>query len=143
MPTLVRSSRDKAVETEKLTLNLGYVDLGRIDLLVQEGFYSNRSDFIRSAVRKELDAHAEAISKTAARHTLELGLLDYTKSDLEQIQASGAQVHIKVIGLARIANDVPAELARRTIASVSVLGALKPVRRESSPGRSHALDIHR
>jgi Arc/MetJ-type ribon-helix-helix transcriptional regulator len=125
MPTLVRSSRDKAVETEKLTLNLGYVDLGRIDLLVQQGFYSNRSDFIRSAVRKELDAHAEAISKTAARHTLELGLLDYTKSDLEQIQASGAQVHIKVIGLARIANDVPAELARRTIASVSVLGALQ------------------
>ena len=117
--------RDKGGETEKLTVNLGFVDLGRIDLLVKESFYSNRSDFIRTALRKELDVHAEAISKTATRHTLDLGMLDFTKADLEDALASGTQVHIRVIGLARIANDVSPELARQTIASVSVLGALQ------------------
>jgi Arc/MetJ-type ribon-helix-helix transcriptional regulator len=117
--------REKGSETEKITINLGYVDLGRIDLLVQEGFYSNRSDFIRSAIRKALDAHAEEISKTAARHTLDLGLLDYTKADLEQVRESGTQLHIRVLGLVRIASDVPPELALQTIASISVLGALQ------------------
>ena len=125
MPNSVHYLRDKTVETEKLTINLGYVDLGRIDLLVQEGFYSNRSDLIRSAIRKELDAQLETISKAAARHTLDLGLLDYSKADLETVRASGAQVHIRVIGLARIANDVTPELARQTIASISVLGSLQ------------------
>jgi Arc/MetJ-type ribon-helix-helix transcriptional regulator len=125
MPSTVHYLKEKTGETEKLTINLGFVDLGRIDLLVQEGFYSNRSDLIRTAVRKELDSHADAISRTAARHTLDLGLLDYTKADLEKVLASGEQLHIKVIGLARIANDVSPELALQTIAAVSVLGALQ------------------
>jgi Arc/MetJ-type ribon-helix-helix transcriptional regulator len=125
MPSNVHHYREKVVESEKLTINLGYVDLGRIDLLVQEGFYSNRSDFIRSAIRKELGVHAEAISKSASRQTLDLGLLDYTKADLESVLASGKQVHIRVIGLARIASDVTPELAEKAIASVSVLGLLQ------------------
>lgn len=125
MPSTVHHLRDKAADTEKLTINLGYVDLGRIDLLVREGFYSNRSDLIRSAIRRELDAHADTISKTVSRQTLDLGLLDYSRADLEKIRTSGERVHIRVIGLARIASDVTAELAQQTIASVSVLGALQ------------------
>ncbi|MET0431464.1 MAG: CopG family transcriptional regulator, partial [Hyphomicrobium sp.] len=119
MPGSVHYLRDKGGETEKVTINLGYIDLGRIDLLVQEGFYSNRSDCIRSAIRKELEAHGEAISQTASRHTLELGLLDYSRADLEQVRASGQRLHIKVLGLARIANDVSPDLARDTIASIT------------------------
>jgi Arc/MetJ-type ribon-helix-helix transcriptional regulator len=118
--------RDKSGgDTEKVTINLGYVDLGRIDLLVQESFYSNRSDFIRTAIRKALDTHADTISKTAARHTLDLGLLDYTKADLEKALLAGSQLHIRVLGLVRIADDVTPELALQTIASISVLGALQ------------------
>jgi Arc/MetJ-type ribon-helix-helix transcriptional regulator len=121
----VRQLRDKTPESEKITINLGYVDLGRVDLLVQEGFYSNRSDFIRTAIRNQIDAHAEVVSKTVERHTMELGLRDYSRADLEALREANEVLHVKVVGLARIAPDVTPELARQTIGSISVLGALQ------------------
>ena len=121
----VRQLRDKTPDTEKITINLGYVDLGRIDLLVQEGFYSNRSDFIRTAIRNHLDSHAEVVSKSVERHTMELGLRDYTRDDLEALREAGEVLHVKVVGLARIDPDVPPELALATIGSITVLGALQ------------------
>ena len=121
----VRQIREKQPENEKITINLGFVDLGRIDLLVQEGFYANRSDFIRTAIRNQLDAQAEMVSKSIERHTMELGLRDYTAADLKAVQARNEVLHIKVVGLARIAADVTPELALATIASISVLGALQ------------------
>lgn len=114
----------KAGDSEKITINLGYVDLGRVDLLVQEGFYSNRSDFIRTAIRNQLAAQAEVVSQSMVRHTLELGLRDFSRADLEAVRTAGEKLHIKVVGLARIAADVPPELALATIASINVLGAL-------------------
>lgn len=117
--------RDKGGETEKITINLGYVDLGRVDLLVQEGFYSNRTDFIRTAIRNQLATHAEAVTQSIVRHTLELGLRDYSRADLEAVKAAGEKLHIKVVGLARIASDVTPELALATIESITVLGALQ------------------
>ena len=125
MSDSVRQLRERGGETEKITINLGYVDLGRIDLLVQEGFYSNRSDFIRSAIRSQLAAHANELSRSIERHTLELGLRVYTTADLEALRKAGEILHIKVIGLARIAADVTPELARATISSITVLGALQ------------------
>ena len=116
--------RDKAGETEKITINLGYVDLGHIDLLVQEGFYSNRTDFIRTAIRNQLSTHGEEVRKSIVRHTLELGLRHYTSADLEAAKAAGEKLHIKVLGLASIAPDVTPELALATIESITVLGAL-------------------
>ena len=121
----VRRIRDKFPENEKITINLGYVDLGRIDLLVQEGFFSNRSDFIRTAIRNHLDTQSETVSKSIERHTMELGLRDYSVADLEAVRAANEILHIKVVGLARIANDVSPELARATIGSITVLGALQ------------------
>jgi len=115
----------KAGGTEKITINLGVVDIGQIDLVVQEGFYSNRTDFIRTAVRNQLAAHAEVVKKTVARRTLDLGLRHYTRDDLEAVQAAGQRLHIQVLGLASIAEDVPPELARATIASLTVLGTLQ------------------
>lgn len=117
--------RDKGGETEKITINLGYVDLGRVDLLVQEGFYTNRTDFIRTAIRNQLVTHAEAVTQSIVRHTLELGLRDYSRADLEAVKAAGEKLHIKVVGLARIASDVTPELALATIESITVLGALQ------------------
>lgn len=117
--------RDKGTESEKITINLGYVDLGRIDLLVQEGFYSNRTDFIRTAIRNQLGAEGEAVRQSIVRHTLELGLRDYSKADLEALKAAGERLHIKVVGLARIAPDVTPDLAIATIESITVLGALQ------------------
>jgi Arc/MetJ-type ribon-helix-helix transcriptional regulator len=116
---------ERAAETEKITINLGHVDLGRIDLLVQERFYSNRTDFIRTAIRNQLDAQADAVTQSLARQTLELGLRDYSRADLEALKARGETLQIKVVGLARIAADVTPELARETIASIAVLGALQ------------------
>ena len=112
-------------DTEKITVNLGYVDLGHIDLLVQDGFYSNRTDFIRTAVRNEIERHADAARRSVERRSLDLGLRHYTREDLEAARAAGRRVGIRVLGLASIAADVSPDLARAAIASVSVLGALQ------------------
>jgi len=117
--------REKGSDTEKITINLGYVDLGRIDLLVQESFYANRSDFIRTAIRNQLAAHTDTVRQSIQRQTLELGLRDYSRADLEAVKAAGEALHIKVVGLARIAGDVTPELARAAIGSITVLGALQ------------------
>ncbi len=110
-------------ETEKLTINLGVVDLGQIDLLVREGFYSNRTDLIRTAIRNQLAVHSEQVKQTVARRTLVLGLQDFTREDLKRARDAGEKLQIHVVGLARIASDVPAELARATIESIDVLGS--------------------
>jgi|SRR3990170_2656044 Arc/MetJ-type ribon-helix-helix transcriptional regulator len=118
-------TRRKESESEKITINLGFVDLGHIDLLVQEGFYSNRTDFIRTAIRNQVLTHGEVLKKSVARRSMVLGLQRYTRQDLENVLASGEQLHIHVLGLATIDDDVPPQLALRTIASVVVLGALR------------------
>ena len=117
--------KERLPENEKITLNLGFVDLGRIDLLVQEGFYSNRSDFIRTAIRNQIDAHGETVSRSIERHTMELGLRDYSREELERLRDAGEVLHIKVVGLARIARDVSPDLAQATIGSLQVLGSLQ------------------
>ena len=115
----------EADKSEKITINLGLVDLGSIDLLVREGFYANRTDFIRTAIRNQLRSSDEAITQTVARRTLVLGTDHYTRAALEELRGAGQRVHIRVLGLASIAEDVPPELARATIASVEVLGAFR------------------
>ena len=112
-------------ETEKITINLGLVDLGQIDLLVQEGFYQNRTDFIRTAIRNQLGTHAEAVRQTVARKELVLGMQLYASRDLEAVRQTGETLEIRVLGLASIADDVTPELALATIASIDVLGALR------------------
>lgn len=124
MVNLDPGPRPKMPDSEKITINLGYVDLGHVDLLVQDGFYSNRTDFIRTAIRNQLDKHAEIVRTAVARKTLELGLRAYSREELEAVRASGQMLRINVLGLASIGRDVTPELARATIASVSVLGAL-------------------
>ena len=116
--------REKVGDTEKITINLGYVDLGHIDLLVQEGFYSNRTDFIRTAIRNQLSTHRDEVKQSIVRHTLELGLRHYTRADLEAVKEAGEKLHIKVLGLANFASDVTPGLALATIESITVLGAL-------------------
>jgi len=124
----ITDPRRKEAESEKITINLGFVDLGHIDLLVQEGFYSNRTDFIRTAIRNQVLSHGEVLKSTVARRSMVLGLQRYTRRDLENVLAAGEQLHIHVLGLATIDDDVPAQLARQTIASVVVLGALRASR---------------
>jgi Arc/MetJ-type ribon-helix-helix transcriptional regulator len=121
----VHELRPKGPESEKITINLGYVDLGQIDLMVYEGFYSNRTDFIRTAIRNQLERHADVVRQSVARRTLALGLRHYSREDLEAARAAGQTVQINVLGLASIARDVTPDLARATITSVSVLGTLQ------------------
>ena len=123
MVTKTPEPRARIGETEKMTINLGVVDLGQIDLLVQEGFYSNRTDLVRTAIRNQLLVHADAVQRTVARRTLLLGLQHLSRADLERAQAAGQMLQVQVLGLARIADDVSPELARATIGSVVVLGA--------------------
>lgn len=120
---LDRDSRVRGGETEKLTINLGVVDLGQVDLLVQEGFYSNRTDLIRTAIRNQLALHADEVKQTVARRMLVLGLKDLTRAELEAARKARQMLDIRVVGLARIADDVTPELARATIRTVDVLGA--------------------
>jgi len=120
-----RMAAGEGEKTEKITINLGLVDLGQIDLLVQEGFYTNRTDFIRAAIRAQLAARGEALDQTAARRTLTLGSCHFTRRDLEELRDAGQTIHIRVLGLASIAADVSPQLALATIASVEVLGAFR------------------
>ena len=120
----LREIGPKPGASEKITINLGFVDLGHVDLLVQEWFYSNRTDFIRTAIRYQLDRHNDAVRQSVTRHQLELGLRTYTRKDLEAAEAAGETLHIQVLGLASIDDDVSPELALRTIGSIHVLGAL-------------------
>jgi Arc/MetJ-type ribon-helix-helix transcriptional regulator len=121
-------------ETEKITINLGPVDLGQIDLLVREGFYYNRTDFIRAAIRNQLATHAEAVRQTVARQTLVLGVQHFSRRDLEAVRDAGERLRIEVLGLASIADDVSPELVLETIESVVVLGAFR-----ASPAVKRAL----
>jgi Arc/MetJ-type ribon-helix-helix transcriptional regulator len=120
----IHELRASPADTEKITINLGFVDLGHIDLMVQEGFYSNRTDFIRTAIRNQLDRHNDVVKKSVVRQQLDIGLRRYGREDLEALRAARETLDIQVLGLAIIADDVSAELARDTIASIRVLGAL-------------------
>jgi Arc/MetJ-type ribon-helix-helix transcriptional regulator len=110
---------------EKITINIGHIDLGRIDLLVAEGFYSNRTDFIRTAIRNQLDHFSDAVATSAKKRQLAIGLRHYSREELETARAAGKTLRIQALGLVVIAPDVAPDLARSTIASVEVLGALQ------------------
>jgi Arc/MetJ-type ribon-helix-helix transcriptional regulator len=125
MTNNVHALRPKPPDSEKITINLGYVDLGHVDLMVQEGFYSNRTDFIRTAIRNQLERHADVVKQSTARKSLDLGLRHYSREDLEALRRAGEMLHINVLGLVSIAHDITPELARATIVSISVLGALQ------------------
>ena len=116
--------KSRPSDTEKITINLGLIDLGQIDLLVREGFYSNRTDFIRTSIRNQLATHAEVLRQSVGRRALVLGLQDFSRRDLEAVRDSRSKLRIRVLGLVRIADDVSPELARDTIESIAVLGAL-------------------
>ena len=124
MSASIQELRPKTADSEKITINLGFVDLGHVDLLVAEKFYANRTDFIRTAIRNQLDRHADTMRQSAARKSLVLGLRHFTRDELEQVRAAGQSLDIRVLGLASIANDVTPELARASIKSIEVLGAL-------------------
>jgi Arc/MetJ-type ribon-helix-helix transcriptional regulator len=124
MGSNIQELRPKPADAEKVTINLGYVDLGHIDLMVREGFYSNRTDFIRTAIRNQLERHADVAKTSVARKNLDLGLRHYSREDLERVRSAGRMLDINVLGLATISRDVTPELARDTITSITVLGAL-------------------
>ena len=124
MASSLKEARPKGADTEKITINLGFVDLGHIDLLVQEGFYSTRTDLIRTAVRNQIERHAEVVRQTVRRKSVDLGIRHFSRADLQAARDIGQMLDVRVLGLATIAPDVEPELARATIASLSVLGAL-------------------
>ena len=115
----------KLLDNEKITINLGFVDLGQIELLVQEGFYANRSDFIRTAIRNQIDKHAETVRHIVSRKSVDLGLRHISAAELNAAKTAGQMLNIRVLGLAVIADDVSAELAMATISALNVLGALQ------------------
>ena len=118
-------SKAKVADSEKITINLGFVDLGQIDLLVAEGFYGNRTDFIRTAIRNQLSTHSDAVKQVVSRKMLVLGLQHFNAADLKAVQAANQQLHIRVLGLVTFADDVTPELALASIASLDVLGSVQ------------------
>ena len=125
MALVVGEIRPRVCDTEKMTINLGVVDLGQIDLLVQEGFYSNRTDLIRTAIRNQLAVHGDEVRRTVSRRTLVVGMQQLSRADLERARAAGEMLRLHVVGLGRISDDVTPDLARATIESVHVLGAFQ------------------
>lgn len=125
MRKLTQQTAPRTPDSEKVTINLGFVDLGQIELLVQEGFYSNRSDFIRTAVRNQIERHADTVRQIVVRKSVDLGLRHITAAELTEARAAGLMLDIRVLGLVVVAPDVTAELARDTISALSVLGTLQ------------------
>jgi len=123
MPALRPAAASKPLD-EKITINVGFVDLGQIDLLVQEGFYANRSDLIRTAIRNQIAAHADTLRQVVNRRMLVLGIQHLAAADLEAVHARGETLDVRVLGLLTIAADVTPELALQTLRSVAVLGSL-------------------
>jgi Arc/MetJ-type ribon-helix-helix transcriptional regulator len=119
------AEQPRTSDTEKITINLGFVDLGQIDLIVADGFYTNRTDFIRTAIRKQLGEYGDVLKRSVSRNEFDLGLHDYSRDKLAALKESGRTIAIRVIGLVRIAADVSPELARSTIASITVRGAVQ------------------
>lgn len=115
----------RVADSEKITINLGHVDLGHVDLLVAEGLFANRSDFIRTAIRNQIERHADVTRQSVARRSVELGLRRVDRATLETARAEGRMIDIRVLGLATIAADVTPDLARAAIASIEVLGSLQ------------------
>ncbi len=122
---IVHELRPRTQDSEKITINLGYVDLGQVELLVSEGFYANRTDFIRTAIRNQLDRHSDAVRQSTARRGVELGLRRITREELQAARDARAPLDLRVLGIAQIADDVDPDLARAAIGSISVLGALQ------------------
>ncbi|GAB4154151.1 MAG: CopG family transcriptional regulator [Candidatus Promineifilaceae bacterium] len=112
-------------ETEKITINMSVVDLGQIDLLVEEGFYSNRTDFIRAAIRHQLLRHDAELKQSIVRKTMAVGVVNYSRKDLEKAQARGEQLSARVIGMLVIDDDVSPELAAATINTIKVSGVFQ------------------
>jgi Arc/MetJ-type ribon-helix-helix transcriptional regulator len=131
--------RAKSPDSEKITVNIGYVDLGHIDLLVAEGHYSNRTDCIRTAIRNQLDRHSDVVRQSVTRRSLDLGLRHISRKVLEEARAAGERLELKVLGLVTIADDVTPELARETIGSITVLGAMhaSPAVRQALTDRTY------
>lgn len=131
--------KPRLMDSEKITINLGFVDLGHIDLMVSDGFYSNRTDFIRTAIRNQLERHSDVVQKAVLRKTLDMGLRHFSRADLERAVDNGERLQISVLGLATIARDVSPELARAAIQSITVLGALhaSPEVRAALADRTH------
>ena len=131
--------RAKSPDSEKITVNIGYVDLGHIDLLVAEGHYSNRTDCIRTAIRNQLDRHSDVVRQSVTRRSLDLGLRHISRKVLEEAREAGERLELKVLGLVTIADDVTPELARETIGSITVLGAMhaSPAVRQALTDRTY------
>lgn len=136
---LAEPAKARSAETEKVTINLGFVDLGHIDLLVAEGFYGNRTDFIRTAIRNQLVAQQDAVRQVVARKSLVLGLQRLGRAELEAAERAGERLEVRVLGLATVDDDVTPELALATIASITVLGAFhaSPAVKLALRGRIH------
>ncbi len=133
------TSQQRIPDSDKVTVNVGLVDLAQVDLLVNEGFYSNRTDFVRTAIRNQLLVHADAIRQTVVRKRYVVGQHRYSRKELEQVVAAGEKLDVHVLGLAVIEDDVPAELASAAIATLQVLGAFiaSPAVRQALADRIH------
>jgi|MTBAKSStandDraft_2_1061841.scaffolds.fasta_scaffold03697_6 Arc/MetJ-type ribon-helix-helix transcriptional regulator len=109
-------------DTEKITINMSAVDLGKVDLLVNEGLYSNRTDFIRTAIRSQLEKHTFEIQQSVTRHSSVIGVLSYSRVDLEKRKQKGKKMSFSVIGMLILQNDIPPELAAEVIEEIKVRG---------------------
>src|SRR4051794_16233318 len=113
----VTEIRPKTTDSEKITINLGYVDLGHIDLLVQEGFYSNRTDFIRTAIRNQIERHADVVRQAVTRKSIDLGLRHFSREDLEAVLDAGQLLDIRVLAACR--TEVFSQALRSTVTGLA------------------------
>jgi Arc/MetJ-type ribon-helix-helix transcriptional regulator len=112
-------------DTEKITINMSVVDLGKIDLLVDQGHFSSRSDLIRTAIREKLAEYDDVLKEEVSRRDIGVGVNLITRKDLERVRNAGIRREYIVVGLLTMAKDIPPELASETIETIRVYGVLQ------------------
>jgi len=112
-------------DTDKVSFNISVVDLGKIDLLVEQGHYASRTDFLVAAVRTQLLTHVDTVQELFVRQSPLVGASIYSRKTLEKLTAKGKQLDINVVGLCMFAKDVTPELALATVHSLKVRGTFR------------------
>lgn len=114
--------------TEKITINVNTSDLGKIDLLIHEGYYSNRTDFIKSAIKSQVNKHDDEINMILSSKKKKdwfVGVYVLTEDELQALKRYGRKKAIRGMGLLIVDKDVSLDLMKTSISAIETYGVCR------------------
>ena len=117
--------------SEKVSVNINTSTLSSIDLLIDHGYYSNRSDFINQALREGIQKHQKTLdriidAKTEANgespNQWFIGVYGLEKREIDAAKSRGITMEIKGYGVLVIDAENDEEDLYPVIRSIKVKG---------------------